>query len=259
MRFVGNVAIVTGAAHGIGRAIALRFASEGASVVVADVDAAGAAETASLVAAARSEACTVAVDVAEPTAAARMVGAALSRFGRLDVLVANAGINVFRSVEACTAADWQRCLDVNLRSVADVAREAAPHLVAARGSIVAIASVHAERTAPGIFPYNVAKAGLVALVQSLALELGPRGVRANAILPGWIRTKAEPDVFKGQPDAAARYDAASRRNPSRRAGTPDEIAAACAFLASHEASYVNGAALHVDGGLSSQIQDSLER
>ncbi len=259
MRLAGKVALVTGAGHGIGRAIAERFASEGANVAIADVDAASADETARLVTAARSEACTAAVDVADPAASVRMVGAALARFGRLDVVVANAGINVFRSVEACTAADWQRCLDVNLGAVAGLAREAAPHLVATRGAIVAIASVHAERTAPGIFPYNVAKAGLVALVQSLALELGPRGVRANAILPGWIRTKAEPEMFRGQPDAALRYDAASRRNPLRRAGTPDEVAAACAFLASHEASYVNGAMLHVDGGLSSQIQDSLDR
>ncbi|MBI1852328.1 MAG: SDR family NAD(P)-dependent oxidoreductase, partial [Planctomycetes bacterium] len=208
VRFTGQVALVTGAAHGIGRAIALRFASEGARVAIVDVDEAGANETAKLVAAAGSEACVITMDVAKPDAALRILAPVESRFGRLDALVANAGINVFRGVESCTSADWQRCIDVNLRSVVDLSRAATPLLVASkRGAIVAIASVHAERTSPGIFPYNVSKAGLVALVQSLALELGPRGVRANAILPGYVRTKAEPDLFKGRPDALARYEA----------------------------------------------------
>ena len=258
MRYRAAIVAVTGAAAGIGRAIALRIAQEGAAMVLVDLDEAGVRETAGLVEGTGAAAHVVAVDLVRPNAAALVVSAIASRFGRLDALIANAGVNVFRGVAACTAADWQRCIDVNLRSVVDLAREATPLLVASgRGAIVAIASVHAERTVAGIFPYNVAKAGLVALVQSLAVELGPRGVRTNAILPGYIRTKAEPDLFKGKPDALARYEASSRRNPLRRAGTPEEVAATCAFLASKDAAYVNGDILHVDGGLSAQLQDSL--
>lgn len=254
-RFAGHSIVVTGAGRGIGRATAVRLAREGAFVTIVDRDDAPARETH---AECRGGEIVVA-DVAAPGSAAAVVAAAIARFGRIDALVNNAGANVFRGVLACDGAAWDEAMNVNLRSAVDLSRAALPALEASRrGSIVNVASVHAERTASGIFPYNVAKAGLVALTTSLALEAGPRGVRANAVLPGYIKTKERPDLFKGTPDALARYEAMSKRSPLRRAGKPEEVASVIAFLVSEDASFVTGTTLVVDGGLTVQIQDSIE-
>ena len=255
----GKVVAITGASSGIGEATARHLTRLGARVVV------GARRTDRLRALAEELWGNGAhvehhvLDVTRRDSVAAFVEFAQHRFGRIDALVNNAGANVFRGVAACDEAAWGEAMAANATSALALSRAALPALEASRrGSIVNVASVHAERTTSGVFPYNAAKAALVALTRSLALEAGPRGVRANAILPGYVKTKERPDLFKGSPDALARYEAMSKRSPLRRAGKPDEIAGVIAFLVSEDASFVTGAALVVDGGLSVQLQDSLE-
>jgi len=254
-RLEGHVVIVTGAGRGIGRATAVRLFAEGASVVVVDRDEGPAREAAAASGAGEVVVC----DVAGQGAASRIVEAALARHGRIDGLVNNAGVSFFRSTCRCTDEQWEEAIAVNLRSAFTLARAALPSLEGSgRGAIVNMSSVHAVRTASGIFPYNVTKAGLVALTQSFALEAGPRGVRVNAILPGYIRTKSDPDLVKGTREGSLRYDVLASRCPLRRAGAPEEVASVVAFLLSRDASFITGASILVDGGLTVQLQDSLE-
>jgi NAD(P)-dependent dehydrogenase (short-subunit alcohol dehydrogenase family) len=240
MTLGGQVALITGAGSGIGAAIARRFASEGASVVVTgrrpEPLAALAEETGALV---------VGGDVADEAHPPAAVGAAFERFGRLDVLVNNAGIG---------GDDWRRVLDVNLTGAHLFAKAALPHLAERRGSVVNVSSVGAfVAHAGGGAAYSASKAGLVMLTKSLALDYGPRGVRVNAVCPGWIRTEMGDRSMDHLGDAHGigreqAYELVSRYLPLRRVGEPEEVAAACLFLASREASFVTGTTLVVDGG-----------
>jgi meso-butanediol dehydrogenase / (S,S)-butanediol dehydrogenase / diacetyl reductase len=239
MRLAGQVALITGGGTGIGAATARRFADEGASVVVTGrrrepLDAVATA----------TGAVVVEGDVSDASHIAGAVSTAIDRFGALDVLVNNAGIG---------GPDWQRVVDVNLTGARLAAEAALPHLVDRRGAIVNVSSVSALVTHEGGAAYSVSKAGLVMLTKTLALDYGPRGVRVNAVCPGWVRTEMGDRSMDKL--AAARgvsrdeaYALASSHVPLRREGTPEEIAAACLFLASDEASFVTGAALVVDGG-----------
>jgi meso-butanediol dehydrogenase/(S,S)-butanediol dehydrogenase/diacetyl reductase len=239
MRLAGQVALITGGGSGIGAATARRFANEGASVVLTgrrrEPLEAVAGETAAVI---------VQGDISDASHVAEAVSTAIDRFGRLDVLVNNAGVG---------GPDWQRVIEVNLTGARLAAEAALPHLAERRGAIVNVSSVSAFVAHPGGAAYTASKAGLVMLTRSLALEHGPQGVRVNAVCPGWVRTEMGDSSMDAI--AAARgisrdeaYALTSRYVPLRREGTPEEIAAACLFLASDEASFVTGASLIVDGG-----------
>jgi meso-butanediol dehydrogenase / (S,S)-butanediol dehydrogenase / diacetyl reductase len=251
-------AIVTGGGTGIGAAIARRLAADGFSVCVTGrrrepLDAV-AAETGALA---------FVGNTGDPGDAQNAVEAAKTAFGRLDLLVCNAGIGAGGTVEEQTPEGWDAVLRTNLTGAFLACRAALPELVQTKGSLVTISSDAGLRAGPRSAAYCTAKAGLIMLTQCIALDYGPLGVRANCICPGWIRTPmadAEMDELGElkDTDREGAYELASSRVPLRRPGTPDEVAAAVAWLASAEAGFTTGAVLPIDGGNSVVDSSSVE-
>jgi NAD(P)-dependent dehydrogenase (short-subunit alcohol dehydrogenase family) len=243
--FSGRVALVTGAAAGIGRASALAFAAAGAAVVVADVDHAGGDETVRLAREAGGDARFVPADVASSDSVQRMVDATIAAYGRLDFAHNNAGVAAAQhDVGDLPEAEWDRVQGVMLRGVYLCMKYEIPHLLAVGGALVNTASGAGLVGYPGQSPYVSSKHGVLGLTKSAALEYGHRGVRVNAVCPGTVRT---PMV-----EAATRMPGLEEQlvalHPIGRIGTPDEIAQAVLWLCSDGASFVLGHALAVDGG-----------
>jgi NAD(P)-dependent dehydrogenase (short-subunit alcohol dehydrogenase family) len=244
MRLGNKVAVITGSGRGIGREMARLFAAEGASVAVADVNEETARRTAGEIAAAGGDALAVRTDIAAPDQVEALVRAVLGRWGRLDVLVNNAGVGLNRPCLETTLEEWDHVLRTNLTGTFLCAREAARVMVRQGGGrIVNIASISGQRGGQGRAAYGSAKAGVILLTRVMAVELAPQGVAVNAIAPGPVDT----DQSRHNHTPATRR-AYHDRIPQRRYGEHREIAAAALFLASDEASFVNGAVLNVDGG-----------
>ena len=247
---LGRAALVTGASSGIGRHIALRFARDGLAVALADIDVAAGRASADAIRAAGGTALFVETDVRDEAAIAHAVHSAVAAFGRLDVVVNDAGGAPRRALLATDLAGWRAVLDLNLTSMFLVSRAAYPHLAAAgRGAIVNLASLHAYATVPGLGAYAAAKAGVVALTRSLALEFAPE-VRVNAIAPGLIETPAW-QASVGDVEVARTQRLPY--HPLGRLGQPDEVAGVAAFLIGDDAAFVTGVTVAVDGGLSAQL------
>jgi NAD(P)-dependent dehydrogenase (short-subunit alcohol dehydrogenase family) len=259
MRLKGKVAIVAGAGWGgIGAAIADRFAHEGARVVInSHRRAEKLDQTAEHIRAAGGEVATVMGDVAEAATWAALVDTARERFGRLDILVHNAAYAVLKRPTDLSEAEWDRSLGVTLRGAWLGVRQCVPEMISAGGgSIVFISTVNATITNPLFGVYSVAKAGLNALTRSVALDYGRDGIRCNAIAPGQIVGEREAARMVDDP----LEDQLSRDcYPLGRYGRPDEIASCALFLASDDASFVTGAILTADGGLTLQSPEALVR
>lgn len=241
-RLDGKVAVVTGAAAGIGRAIAERFAAEGARVVLADQNAAGAEAVAAAITATGGVALAVAVDVSAPEQVQHLFDATVAAFGTLDVLMNNAAlVNTERHVLGADAAWWARIIDVNLSGAFHCSLIAA-QLMARRGagSIINMSSGGATKAHRGNVAYDAAKGGIEAMTRAMALDLGPYGVRVNALVPGSIDTSGLPAEVKS---------ARGENIPLGRVGEPAEMAGPAVFLASDDATYVTGHTLVVDGGM----------
>jgi NAD(P)-dependent dehydrogenase (short-subunit alcohol dehydrogenase family) len=249
-RLAGKVALVTGSTLGIGAATARLFAREGARVVLnSHLDDAAARRIADELGPER--ALFVQADVADEAAVQAMVARALARFGRVDVLVNNAGRNFFNDPLALTMDQWRHCMSVDLEGAWQCARAVLPGMLErGGGSIVNIASVHGHKIIPGCFPYPVAKHALIGLTRALGLQYAARGVRVNSISPGLILTEAIEAAFAASPDPAAERERQTSLLPCKRIGEPDEVAYTALFLASDEARYINASDILVDGGRS---------
>jgi glucose 1-dehydrogenase len=247
-RLEGKVAVVTGSSRGIGRGIAVRFAREGAAVVVNYASGADQAkETLSQVEAAGGRGLIVRADLRRVPEGARLVDESARHFGRLDVLVNNAGGGVPKPFTEVTEEDYDQVVDLNLKGVYFASQAFARHLIAAGrpGRIINISSVHEEIPQPGEAAYCAAKGGVKLLTRDLAVELGRHGITVNAVAPGAIDTPGNVELVQDKPRLAALL----RQVPLGRLGTPEDVAAVAAFLASDDAAYVTGSTYFVDGGL----------
>jgi 3-oxoacyl-[acyl-carrier protein] reductase len=243
MRLAGKVSIITGAARGIGHATALKFAREGAVVVVCDLEQQAVDATVREVREAKGEALGFVVDVTKPATIRAMVDAVMAKFGRIDVLVNNAGIVQDAQLLKMSEVQFDRVIEVNLKGTYNCAKAVADIMVAQNSGVILNAS-----SIVGIFGnfgqtnYAASKFGVIGMVKTWARELGRKGVRANAVCPGFVETP----ILQTIPDKV--LDGMRARVPLGRLGRPEDIANTYAFLASDEASYINGAVIEVSGG-----------
>jgi NAD(P)-dependent dehydrogenase (short-subunit alcohol dehydrogenase family) len=247
MRLPDKKAVITGAGRGIGRQIALRFAAEGAHVVIADLQIEDARAVAAEITAVGGQAVAAHVDVGDPVSVQRMIEAASAAFGPLDVLVNNAGVGLNKPFLTTTQAEWDHNLRVNLTGTFLCGQAAARVMVAhGGGRIINIASISGQRGGIGRSAYGASKGGVIALTKIMAVELAPLQVRVNAVAPGPVDTD----------QSRATHTVATRRSyleriPMNRYGTADEIASGVVFLASDDSGFVTGHVLNVDGGFNS--------
>ena len=250
-RLKDKVAIITGGAGGIGSATGQLFCEEGAKVLLVDRDEPG---LNSVVAQIRSAVPSVKIasltaDVSEEASASRIVSTAISTFGRIDVLVNNAGIRAYEALAEAKTETWDAILKTNLLSYAWLTREALPHLRASRGNIVNVSSTHGVNPRAGMGQYDVAKAGIISMTKTLAFEEAAHGIRANAVCPGLTLTPFH--LRRAQAEGRTREDLdaeAAHGCLARRWAEPREIAYPILWLASDEASYITATAIMVDGG-----------
>lgn len=249
-RLEGRIALVTGAAAGIGRAISVCFAAEGARVYLADVDEATCQAAAAAITAAGGDAIPLVADVSRGQDVTQLFRRISGEAGRIDVLLNNAGINVRSDFRHLTDADWVRLREVNLDGAIRIARDGLPLLQASgQGSLINLSSIMAHRGFRQLAAYSATKGALSALTRALALEYAPFNVRVNALAPGFIETAITERVLRVPAISKILLD----RTPMRRFGTPEDVARAALFFASDDSAYVTGAELAVDGGMAAAL------
>ncbi len=254
MKLKDKVAIVTGAAAGIGKGVAEVFSREGAKVVVVDWSEETGRKTADEIRRESGDAIFVKCDVSNEEQVKEVVRKTLETYGKIDILVNNAGVGTYTSVLDTTSESWDRCLAINLKSVFLLSKCVIPHMQAlGKGAIVNMSSVHSRSTANGVAPYAASKGAITALTRNMAIDYGP-AIRVNSIAPGWVWTPLIERLFEGYEDPKAMIKKVEERQVLKRMGTPTDIGNAAAFLASDEASFVTGTQLFVDGGLTAVLE-----
>ena len=246
--FADSVVLVTGAARGIGRATAERFAREGASIALVDLDRSEAQAVAKTICAEGRRAIVLAADVADSAAVRGAVTECIDQFRRIDVLVSNAGIHFARGIDEYTDDDIERIVSVNLKGTLHVVRAALPHLRATRGSIVSVSSMTGLVGQDRGAVYVATKGALISLTKALALELAGDGIRVNCVCPAGVDTPLMREWAATLPDADDALRSQAAMHLMKRMATPEEIAAAIVFLASPDAAFITGVALPIEGG-----------
>lgn len=250
MRLENKNVIVTGSGNGIGRAIAVRFASEGARVTVAELEEDAGAETVALITKAGGTAIFSQTDTSDAASVKATVAAAIAAHGEIDLLVNNAAAFVFGGIEDVTPDDWAKVFGVNVIGYANCVREVLPSMRRQNGgAIVNIASVSSYIAQPNFIPYNASKGAVAQLTRCLAMDLAPDNIRVNAVCPGSIKTRATDRHIKSAGlDPEEAYVEFGKDSLMKRMGEPDEIASGVLFLASDDASFMTGAHIVIDGG-----------
>jgi NAD(P)-dependent dehydrogenase (short-subunit alcohol dehydrogenase family) len=249
-RLRDRVAIVTGSTRGIGAGVARRFGAEGASVVVTGRSVEPGEAVAEAVREEGAAATFVRTDVRDPAAVRTLVERTVDEFGRVDVLVNNAGVQTETTATEATMEDWEYVVETDLRSYWLCVKHAVEHMPAG-GSVINVSSNNALLTVPALFPYNAVKAGIDGMTRAMALELGPIGITVNGINPGWI------EIERTATDLGDEYEDVRRLHPVGRLGTPADVAGVASFLASPDARFLTGESVVVDGGRSAVLQDDM--
>jgi NAD(P)-dependent dehydrogenase (short-subunit alcohol dehydrogenase family) len=249
LRLKDRVAIVTGAGSGIGRASAVRFAMEGAQVVVVDIERSAAKETTQMIEEVGGRVLPMVLDVCVETNVKEMTEAAVDSFGTLHILFNNAGGGTEGPVMEITEETWYRMTDLNLKSVFLGCKHAIPHMIkAGGGAILSTSSVLANVAIPGLPSYSAAKAGVIALTRQIASEYACHNIRANCLCPGWIYTPTVEQTIERSDDPEKARQEVIQAIPLGRFGHPEEVANAALFLVSSESSFITGTVLTIDGG-----------
>jgi NAD(P)-dependent dehydrogenase (short-subunit alcohol dehydrogenase family) len=252
-KLAGKTALITGAGSGIGEAIAVLFAAEGARVAVADFDQEGGERTVGRIRAGGGDAFFVPADVSHAADAERMVRETVARFGRLDILCNNAGIGVAAVCHETSEADWDRTMAIDLKGVFLGCKYAIPQMLAQGGGVICnTSSVAGQVGVPNRAAYCAAKAGVLGLTKSIAVDYAERGLRCNALLPGPVDSPWIGKIVAQQADPEAQRRLMGARQPIGRMGRPEEIAAAALYLCSDDGTFVTGTGLVIDGGLTAR-------
>ena len=257
MRFKNKVVIVTGAGSGIGETTAIKFAKEGAKVVIADIDPKNGKRVSDIISESNGSALFVETNVASFETVNQMVDKTSIEFGSPDILINNAGINVFGEPLNMPDSEWKRAFSVDLDGVWFGCKAVLPHMLKKnKGCIVNVASVHGIQIIPNCFPYPVAKHGVIGLTKALAVDYASKGIKINSISPGYIDTPIVERFFQAKPNPQEARKEAENHQPIKRMGTTDEIANVIMFMSSDECNYMIGANIVVDGGITLRMHEN---
>ena len=257
MRFKNKVVIVTGAGSGIGETTAIKFAKEGAKVVIADIDPKNGKRVSDIISESNGSALFVETNVASFETVNQMVDKTSIEFGSPDILINNAGINVFGEPLNMPDSEWKRAFSVDLDGVWFGCKAVLPHMLKKnKGCIVNVASVHGIQIIPNCFPYPVAKHGVIGLTKALAVDYASKGIKINSISPGYIDTPIVERFFQAKPNPQEARKEAEKHQPIKRMGTTDEIANVIMFMSSDECNYMIGANIVVDGGITLRMHEN---